>query len=50
MSEKKRVNIYISENIWKQARHISIDHNISVSELVERLLVECLEKQEGKKG
>ncbi|MEW6555063.1 MAG: CopG family transcriptional regulator [Actinomycetota bacterium] len=50
MSEKKRVNIYISDDVWKQARHISIDNNISVSELIERLLVEYLEKQSKKKG
>lgn len=44
MAEKKRVNIYIDEQLWRRAKHLCVDRNISFSEL----LVELLEKHLGK--
>ncbi|MBN2028271.1 MAG: type II toxin-antitoxin system CcdA family antitoxin [Actinobacteria bacterium] len=50
MPGRKRINIYIDEDVWKQAKHICVDRGVSFSDLVEELLVEYLEKQGKGKG
>lgn len=43
--KKKRINLTMSENIYKQLKKQAVDENISVSQLLENLATEYLKSQ-----
>ena len=47
--EMKRINIYISEDLLKEARHLALDLEISFSEMMRQALSDYMEKARKKK-
>jgi len=47
-SDKKRYQIYVSEEVVKQFKHICIDCGFSTSQMIEKIMIELIEKN--KKG
>ena len=45
--KKKRINLTMDENIYKQLQKQAIDESISVSQLLENLATDYLKKKEG---
>ena len=45
--KKKRINLTMDENIYKQLQKQAIDESISVSQLLENLAKDYLKKKEG---
>ena len=45
--KKKRINLTMDENIYKQLQKQAIDESISVSQLLENLAIDYLKKKEG---
>ena len=46
----KRISINIEEELYKQVKHIAVDQNINVSDLIRNLLVEFAEKYKFERG
>lgn len=52
MDEKKRIQtgLWMDEKIYKELKHIAVDENISISDLVEKAVIEFLKKYRREQG